>query len=378
MKRITSFVVLLAWVASSVIAQSVTLPPSGANQKSVVTQYIGALAHVTIVYNSPDVTSPAGEDRTGKIWGQLVPYGMSANTFGTAKEIPWRAGANENTIFKVSHDVMVQGKTLKAGKYGLHMIPRETGTWTVIFSKNTDAWGSYFYDQKEDVLRVEATPEACEHHEWLTYEFIDRQPNSCTVALAWEKLRIPLKIELPNANEMYVENLKGELQGRAGFNYQGWIAAANFAVQNDVALEDALGWADYAVSGPFVGIEDFSSLSAKANVLAKLERMDEAAEVMDKAIHHSSATAFQIHGYGRQLIALGMKDEALKVFQYNNERYEGGWPTSVGLARGYSAVGKYKEAIKYAKMAKEQAPDKLNKDSMAQAIEKLEKGEDIN
>ncbi len=377
MKRMNLLIVLLA-LCGGLVAQSITLPPSGANQKSVVTQYIGSLAHVTIIYNSPDVTAPNGDDRSGQIWGQLVPYGMAANSFGTAKEIPWRAGANENTIIKLSHDMMVQGKSLKAGKYGLHMIPKENGPWTIIFSNNSDAWGSYFYEEKDDALRVEATPEASDYHEWLTYEFTDRQPNSATVALKWDKLSIPFKFELSDVNNLYVEKIRGELQNSPGFNYQNWVAAVNFAVQNDVALEEALGWADYAISGSFIGVEDFTSLSAKAALLNKLERQDEAAKVMDKAIHHATATAFQIHAYGRQLIAQGKKNEALEVFKYNHERYKGGWPTVVGLARGYSAVGKYKEALKYAKMGLEQAPDQLNKDSMAKAVEQLAKGEDIN
>ena len=104
-------------------AQLVTLPPDGDNQKASVSQWIG-LVEVTITYNSPDVTGPDGSDRTGKIWGQLVPYGMANLGFGTCGgECPWRAGANENTVFRVSHDVKVEGLPLPAGSYGFHIIP---------------------------------------------------------------------------------------------------------------------------------------------------------------------------------------------------------------------------------------------------------------
>ena len=61
------------------------LTPSGGNQKSVVTQYMGGHAHVTIIYNSPDVTSPQGQSRRGQIWGTLVPYGMNNLNFGISK-----------------------------------------------------------------------------------------------------------------------------------------------------------------------------------------------------------------------------------------------------------------------------------------------------
>lgn len=356
----------------------ITLPPSGGNQKSIVTQYIGAIAHVSVIYNSPDVTASNGQDRKGQIWGQLVPYEMAPNNFGSAKEIPWRAGANENTIIKFSHDVKIQGKTLKAGKYGFHIIPKESGAWTLIFNKNTSAWGSYFYDQADDVLRVEATPEKAEYTEWLTYEFTDRQPESTVLALKWENLQIPFKIELPDAKELYVETIREELKGSTGFQYQAWISAVNYCVSNDVNLEEALVWADNAISAPFVGQENFTTLSAKAAVLNKLNRGSESVATMDKAVKHATATSFQIHQVGRQLIGLGQKEKALEIFQYNAERFGEAWPTHVGLARGYSAVGQYDKALKHAKAAHGQAPDQLNKDSLASMMEKLQKKQDVN
>ena len=36
-------------------------------------------------------------------------------------------------VITFSHDVLVQGEELKAGKYGLHLIVEETGPWTWIF-----------------------------------------------------------------------------------------------------------------------------------------------------------------------------------------------------------------------------------------------------
>lgn len=136
-------------------AQTISSPPSGDNQKSVVIQHIGGIAKVTVQYSSPDVTSPSGEDRSGKIWGQLVPYGLTDLGFGNGNPAPWRAGSNENTVITFSHDVKIEGQALKAGAYGLHLIAQETGPWTWIFSHNTTQWGSYFYDENEDALRVE-------------------------------------------------------------------------------------------------------------------------------------------------------------------------------------------------------------------------------
>ena len=53
--------------------------------------------------------------------------------------------------------VTIEGQPLAAGQYGLHLIagPDE---WTVIFSKNSSAWGSFFYDESQDALRVKVKP----------------------------------------------------------------------------------------------------------------------------------------------------------------------------------------------------------------------------
>ena len=101
---------------------------------------------------------------------------------------------------------------------------------------------------------------------------------------------------------------------------------------------------------------------------------------MDEAIKLPGATAFAIHGYGRQLIAAGQKDKALEVFKYNHKTNDGAWPTNYGLARGYSAVGNYKQALKYMQLAKANVPsgDTVNPPIIDQNIEKLKNGEDIN
>lgn len=361
-----------------IVAQGVTTPPSGDNQKSIVTQYIGALAHVTITYNSPDVTGPNGEDRTGHIWGELVPYGLTPNTFGSAKEIPWRAGANENTTITFSHGMQVEGQPIAAGTYGLHMIPKESESWTLIFSKNTTSWGSYFYDEQEDALRVEVEPQESEFTEWLTYEFIDRKPDRTVVALKWENLMIPFSIAVPDVKALYVEKMRNDLKSSTGFNYQSWAAAANYCAQNDVNLEEALVWADHAISAPFIGQENFGTLQTKATVLMKLNREAEGDEVMMKAIHHPTANVQQIHAYGRTLIAANKPEKAMEVFQLNKKMHpEEVFTTTVGLARGYAALGDTRKAIKHWELALENLPEdqKPNLSYYESELKKL-KGED--
>lgn len=366
---------LAALLAVNAAGQAISTPPSGDNQKSSVSQHIG-LVEVKIDYSSPDVHAPDGTDRRGKIWGALVPYGAPDDPFGTCTECPWRAGANQNTVFTVSHDVKIEGQPLAAGTYGLFMEPG-TDEWTVIFSKNHDSWGGYFYDAKEDALRVKVKPSKAEYNEWLTYEFIDRMPDKATVALKWEELQVPFTISVENATDLHMTRIRDELRNFQGFNWQNWVAASQYALQVK-RPNDALEFADAAINRTFVGVENFQTLNTLAQAQEAAGKSAEAAATRQKAINHATAGPVDLHQYGRQYLSRGMKAEALKVFELNAKRNPNVWPVNVGLARGYSAVGRYKEALKYAKLALAQAPDEANKGVLTEAIKKLEAGKDMN
>jgi hypothetical protein len=362
-------------LSGSVLAQRITLPPDGDNQHAIVTQFIGPVK-VTIDYNSPNVHAPSGEDRAGKIWGQLVPYGLVNLGFGPCKQCPWRAGANENTAFSVSHDVTIEGQPLPAGSYGLHMIPGPD-QWTLIFSKNSTSWGSFFYDPAEDALRVNVKPAKSEYHEWLTYEFTDRESDHATAVLRWENLQIPWTIKVPEIAEVYITQIRKDLRTNRGFDDAAWSAAANYALQNKIHPEEALLWAQEAVNNPFLGEANFGNLSTLSRALEANDKAAEAKAVMDRALNHPTASPTQIHQYGRQLLTAGKKEDALKAFELNAKKHPNQWPVHVGLMRGYAAVGRNKEALKHAKLAAAQAPDELNKTSLQNMVKLLEEGKPI-
>ena len=366
---------LAALLATNAAAQAISTPPNGDNQRSSVTQHIG-LVKVTVDYNSPDVHGPDGKDRRGKIWGELVPYGAPDDPFGTCTECPWRAGANQNTVVTFSHDVKVEGQPIPAGSYGLFMMPG-TDEWTVIFSKDHDSWGSYFYEPKNDALRVKVKPSKAEFNEWLTYEFTDRRPDKATVALKWEELQVPFTISVDNTTDLHLAAIRNELRNFQGFNWQNWLGAANYALQvkrNDEALE----FADAAVNRQFIGVENFQTLSTLARAQEAAGKTAAAAATREKALSHRTAGPTDLHQYGRQLMAQGKNEDALKVFELNAKRHPNQWPVHVGLARGYSAVGRYKDALKHAKLALAQAPDDINRKTLADGIKKLEEGKDMN
>ncbi|HEY5748619.1 MAG TPA: DUF2911 domain-containing protein [Chryseolinea sp.] len=350
------------------------LPPSGGNQKSTVTQWIGP-ASVSITYNSPDVHGPNGEDRKGHIWGELVHYGFIDQGYGTSKAAPWRAGSNENTTITFSNDVKIEGQPLKAGTYGVFLDVEKEGPWTWIFSNNSTSWGSYFYNAKEDALRVKTTPVDAPYTEWLTYGFDDRQQTSATAYLQWENRRIPFKIEVPNVNDIYVNKLRGQLEGTTvGFTNQPWMAAAQFCAQNKVNLEEALRWADNAISGNFIGNEDFNSLQTKAQVLQAMGKDADADVIMDKAIKQPTATVQSVHQYGRALLASGKNQKAMDVFKLNRQLHpDDTFTTYVGLARGFTAVGDKKSAIKNWELAIKNVPEnqKANTPAYEAELKKL-------
>ena len=178
---------LLLTQSSTTCAQGNEVRPS---LQAGVMQRLGTNTDITIQYGRPGV-------KGRKIWGGLVPYGMApGNEYSRGKPYPWRAGADENTTIELSKDVLIEGKKLAAGKYGIHMIPSEK-EWIVVFSKNNSSWGSFSYDPKDDALRVSVTPVETPHMEWLTYGFDDLKGTSATAFLHWEGLKVPFKIELP-------------------------------------------------------------------------------------------------------------------------------------------------------------------------------------
>lgn len=358
-----SFIAILAF-SVTVNAQ---LNTPRASQQATVSQTVG-ISTIEITYSRPSV-------KGREIWGKLVPYGMNNLGFGTAKESPWRAGANENTIITFSDDVTIEGQPLKAGTYGLHMVIKENDEADVIFSKNATAWGSFFYNPEEDALKVTVKTRQIPHKELLTYEFIAVQPTSTTAALQWEKKEIPFKIDVA-VTDIVLADIRKKLQGQAGFNRLNWEQAANFALNNGGDLKEAMQWIDAARNGQFFSQKTFANAQIKAAILNKMNKQEEGLQLMDESLNLGNI--FQVHGYGRQLISLGLKDKALEVFKWNAAHHKNTWPVNYGLARGYSALGNYKAAIKYMKKALALAPAKANKDRVQANLNKLIKGEDIN
>jgi hypothetical protein len=341
LRLVMSFALVLP--AGAQIVPGLSTPPSGNNQRASVIQQIGPV-RINIDYSSPAVHGPDGKDRRGQVWGKLVPYGLTDLGFGNGKPGPWRAGANENTVFTVSDDVSIEGKPLRAGRYGLHMIPGQE-EWVLIFSNDSSAWGSFYYEAANDALRVTVKPHKHEYREWLTYEFPTRRPTEAVAELQWEELAVPWTVKVENITDIYISKIKDNLTNVQGFGWRGWVAASQFCVAQNTHLEQALEWAEIAVSKQFIGEANYTTLD--------------------------------LHQYGRRLVAEKKEKAAMEVFLLNYERNADQWPVHVGLARGYSATGDLKQALEHARKALTQAPDELNKKGLEAMVVSLEAGKPV-
>jgi hypothetical protein len=346
---LTVAVVLSLHVKSS--AQEMSFPPPADNQKAVVTQYAG-LVKMSVTYSRPNVTGPNGEDRKGKIWGQLLPYGESV-------PFPWRAGANEKTFVEFSHDVIIDDKTVKAGKYGFGVYLEKNAPWTIIFSNDYLGWGMYDYKKDKDALRIKVTPTACEHTEYLTFTFDNTSMDKAELVLRWESLELRFPVRVPDWKKLYVDNFRMALEDSPTLFYsQNWEWAADFCAENNVNLEEALTWVNYAMV-PGIGAPTFTALNTKAKILTKLDRQKEAEAAMDQAVRSTTATVGNVIGYARRLLAENSAERALAVFKtaesnFPDQRYA----TALGLADYYAHIKDKKNEVKYVQLAIKNIPER--------------------
>jgi hypothetical protein len=104
----------------------------------------------------------------------------------------WRTGANEATEITFYKDVIFGGKALKAGTYSLFTIPSLDGDWTVIINRARNVWGSYYYKQDQDVIRVSGKTSKIEENIDAFSMIFDKD---MTLKMGWGKTVISVSIE---------------------------------------------------------------------------------------------------------------------------------------------------------------------------------------
>lgn len=337
MKRTTR--VLLALVPALLVfvppaAAQMQIKTPDASPAVTVSQAIG-MADFTVSYHRPAVNKR-------EVWGKLVPYGQV-----------WRAGANENTTLTATAPFTFGGKAVPAGTYGVHVLPT-ADEWTFILSSQSKAWGSFSYDQKEDVVRAAVKPAAGDFTERLAWSFDEPTSDGATLTVRWEKVRASVPIAI-DAKAVALANIRDQLRGLPRFGWQGWNGAAAWCLRNKTNLDEAMTWADRSVSMT----PTYQNLRTKAGLLELKGDTAGAAEARKKA--QALATEADINNQGYQLLGEGKIDDAIAVFRKNAADHPSSWNVWDSLAEGLENKGDKAGAVENYTKALSMAPEDQKK-----------------
>ena len=281
---ISTFAVLFVLSGALIASAQIRTPRPSA--KASVMETIG-VTDVTITYSRPGV-----KGRT--IWGDPLPEQAATKGEATLDDqnvrpkgapiVPWghawRTGANEATQFVVTDDVLINGQKLPAGSYSLHTIPTHD-EFTIIFNSIANQWGSFNYDPAKDTLRVKVKPEWSEHSkEWLEYWIDPINDNSAQVNIRWEKVRVPFIVEVKDVQGLTMQKARASVAAAKADDFVTPLQAANYALQNKLSVEEAIGWLDRSIKIK----ETIGNLGLRARVLAEQGKTTEAIAAGERAI----------------------------------------------------------------------------------------------
>jgi hypothetical protein len=207
----------LAVFISQFVADAQIKTPQ-ASPRAIVSQMVG-LTEVELNYSRPGA-------KGRPVFGNLVPFGKL-----------WRMGANENTTISFSDDVIIDGKTLKKGKYALYSVPR-IESWDIIFYTSTDNWGlPQEFDETKVALRTTVKEEALSKPvESLTINISGLDTSSAYLEIFWENSFVSLKFEVPT-QKTAMASIEKVLNGPSANDY---YSAANFLFQSNTDIAKSL------------------------------------------------------------------------------------------------------------------------------------------
>jgi DUF2911 family protein len=215
---------------------------------------------VTVTYSRPGVKGRV-------IWGGLVPY-----------DKPWRTGANASTTIAFGDDVTFQGKKVPAGTYSLYTIPGK-GEWVVVLNSDAKASANE-WDAKKDVVRVNVKPaESPAFTEWMEFEFEALTPRSAELALFWEKLRVPVKLEADTDAKVFATAKKAVAEAKPD-DWRTPYRAASWMIENKSHQDEAEKWLAQSLAAK----QNFFNLAAKARMQAAAGNVKDALATGDKAL----------------------------------------------------------------------------------------------
>ncbi|HTG65891.1 MAG TPA: DUF2911 domain-containing protein [Flavobacterium sp.] len=221
MKRL--LIVLSLIISHYAVEAQVKIPEM--SPRAVVKQVVG-LTDVEIVYSRPSARGRA-------VYGNLVPFGKL-----------WRTGANDNSIISFSDDVVINGKTLKKGKYALYTIPN-IQNWEILFYTATDNWGTpKDFDEAKVALKTTVNEEALTKPvETFTIAVNNLETNSATLDISWENSSVSLKFEVPT-KKIAIASIEKTLAGPTPEEY---YTAAQYYYQSGSDINKGREYIDKAV-----------------------------------------------------------------------------------------------------------------------------------
>lgn len=208
------------------------------------------LSAIELSYSRPAV-------KGRKVYGDLVPF-----------DKVWRTGANGATTLTFGDDVIIGGKNIAAGKYGLLTIPGKS-SWQIIITKQTDVTSPAAYKQEEDVVRVTAKPVALPASvETFAIHFANIKPESCDLVILWDKTMVTLPIKT-NIDDKVMASIDASMQS----DKPAYFQAAMYYLESGKDINKAADWfAKAAAAQP----EAFWIKYQQARALAKLGKKAEA------------------------------------------------------------------------------------------------------
>jgi len=199
------------------------------------------------------------------IFGQLVPY-----------DEVWRTGANDATTLTFGEDVKIDGKPVKAGKYGFLTIP-EQSQWTLILTKQTDLTSPSAYKQDQDVVRVTVQSNTLPFSvENFTMMFGNITNSTCELWVMWDKTMVSLPISVDVDTKVMAQ-----INDAMTKDNRPYYASAMYYMNNNKDLNKALEWFNKAAE---LDPKAFWVLHQKANCLAKLGKKADAITTAEKSI----------------------------------------------------------------------------------------------
>jgi hypothetical protein len=119
-----------------------------------------------------------------EIFGELIEYNKV-----------WRLGANEATEIEFFQNVKFGDTKVKKGRYSLYCIPTAE-KWTLILNTDTDSWGSFIYDQKKDIARVDIPVEKQAISTESLSILFEKITGGFSLNIGWDNVKVTLPIYL--------------------------------------------------------------------------------------------------------------------------------------------------------------------------------------